>query len=140
MDPEILRNFTLEQKQFHESWKDWESWEANPLVREAFPYFRSGYDQEGRVGTQFYVKLTFELHLIPCKWLALVYIVPFGKWNYRTLMEFPKNLEEEFWKYYEQHARRLERDAAVNNDDGVVAIVDWDCFTLAHFATPEGKF
>ena len=53
-------------------------------------------------------------------------------------MEYPRSLVEEFWMYYEQHARRLERDAAINNDDGVVTIVDWDYFSLTHFATAEG--
>ena len=60
MDPEILRNFTLEQKRFYESWKDWESWEVNPAVREAFPYTRSGYDKDGRVGTDFSVNPAFQ--------------------------------------------------------------------------------
>ena len=51
----------------------------------------------------------------------------------------PKEKVEEFWKYYEQYARRLEKDMAMSKGQGTVFIVDWDGFSLAHYASRSGK-
>ena len=51
----------------------------------------------------------------------------------------PKEQVEEFWKYYEQYARRLEKDAALCNNQGTVFIADWDGFSLGHYASSSGK-
>ena len=33
-----------------DGWKDWETWQASPDIIQDFPYYRMGYDNEGRVG------------------------------------------------------------------------------------------
>ena len=53
-DPEELKNFTLPNFHLHENWTDWEDWESSPDIRESFPYYRSGYDNDGLVGTYLY--------------------------------------------------------------------------------------
>ena len=63
----------------------------------------------------------------------------FGKWNYRDLAHKPPEFIDEFWKYYEQLARRQERDAAMNKDQGVVLILDWDGFSLTNYASQQGN-
>ena len=69
-----------------------------------------------------------------------VYILEFGKWDYRAhLVDMPAEKVEEFWMYYEQFARKAEKDSALHNDEGTVFIVDWDGFTLTHYATGPGK-
>lgn len=63
----------------------------------------------------------------------------FGKWNYRDLAHKSDEKIEEFWKFYEQYILRIERDAAVNNHQGVVFILDWDGFSLGNYASARGK-
>lgn len=63
----------------------------------------------------------------------------FGKWNYRELAHKPKEIIDEFWKYYEQFARRAESDGALNKDQGNVFILDWEGFSLTNYASPQGN-
>ena len=46
---------------------------------------------------------------------------------------------DEFWQYYEWMLRFNERDANLNGGQGVVTIVDFDEFRLAHYASKNGK-
>ena len=46
---------------------------------------------------------------------------------------------QELWKYYEQFVRRAERDAALNNVQGVGFLVDWDGFALKSYASGLGN-
>ena len=41
--------------------------------------------------------------------------------------------------YYEQCARRAERDSALHNGEGTCFIVDWDGFSLKHYAAGRGE-
>ena len=62
-----------------------------------------------------------------------------GKWDYRGWAEGkPKEKMEEFWKHFDQMVKRVERDARKNDDGGVVAILDWDCYSLSKEASPAG--
>ena len=51
----------------------------------------------------------------------------------------PKEKQDEFWKYYEQGSRLQEKDAAMNDNQGIVLILDFDGFTLKHFASKDGS-
>lgn len=33
-----------------DDWQDWDTWKARPEMSEWFPYYRSGYDEDGLVG------------------------------------------------------------------------------------------
>ena len=68
-----------------------------------------------------------------------MYVLEFGKWNYRDLARKPEEKIQEFWKYFEQYARRVQRDAAVNNHQGTACITDYDGFRLAEYASSSGK-
>ena len=46
---------------------------------------------------------------------------------------------KEFYKYFEQFARRVARDQGANGTEGIVDIVDWDGFALSHFASSRGE-
>ena len=53
MDPNdelTVGNFEVLPDHSFENWTDWNSWEASTEIQQAFPYYRSGYDYEGRVG------------------------------------------------------------------------------------------
>ena len=63
----------------------------------------------------------------------------FGKWNYRELARKPEELQEDFWKHFEQLLRRITRDAEVNSDQGVAYVLDWDSFNLGYYASPKGN-
>lgn len=69
-----------------------------------------------------------------------MYAIDFGKWDYREWAHKPDEKLEEFWKYFEQFIRRQEKDAAVNDGEGMVEIVDWDGFSLSHHASPKGDY
>ena len=62
----------------------------------------------------------------------------FGKHNFRELAEYSEEKKAEFWKGWEQWTRVMEKDAALNNGQGIVLIVDCDGFSLAHYASSEG--
>ena len=47
--------------------------------------------------------------------------------------------QEEFWKAYEQWTRFLEKDGAENKNRGIVYIVDFDEYSLAHYASKAGN-
>ena len=69
----------------------------------------------------------------------IVYAVEFGKWDYREWAKKPDEKLAEFKKYFEQCMRREEKDAAVNNGQGMVHIIDWAEFSLSHNASPKGE-
>lgn len=71
--------------------------------------------------------------------LCIVYVVEFGKWVYRDLARKPEDKIKEFWKYYEQYIRRVQRDGAVNDHQGTAIIADYDGFRLAEYASSSGK-
>ena len=68
-----------------------------------------------------------------------VYVVEFGKWDYRSLVQMSPKKIEEFWMYFEQCARRAERDSASSNNEGTVFILDWDGFNLKSYASARGR-
>ena len=70
---------------------------------------------------------------------SAVYVLEFGKWNYRKFSQMSAEKVEEFWMYYEQCARRAERDSALHNGEGTCFIVDWDGFSLKHYAAGRGE-
>ena len=66
---------------------------------------------------------------------SAVYIVEYGKWNPREFTQLSKEKVQELLKFYEQFVRRGERDGSLNNNQGVVVIVDYDGFGLKHYAS-----
>ena len=68
-----------------------------------------------------------------------VYLVEFGKWDYRQWARKPEEKLVEFWKFFEQFVRRQEKDAKANNGQGMVQLVDWDGFALSHHSSPHGE-
>ena len=46
---------------------------------------------------------------------------------------------EEYWKSWEWWARAEEKDAALNNDQGIALILDFDGYRLKSMASPEGN-
>ena len=73
-------------------------------------------------------------------WYFIVYVVQFGKWDFRGWAQKPEEKVEEFWKYFEQYVKRHEKDGERNGGEGVVDIVDWDGFSLSHHASKKGDF
>ena len=70
--------------------------------------------------------------------MSTVHVVEFGKCNTRMLSELPEEKSSEFWKMWEDWTRVMEKDAALNNRQGIVLIIDFDGFALAYYASPEG--
>ena len=70
--------------------------------------------------------------------MVTVYIAEFGKFNFRAMAAMPEEWKAEVWKGWEQWTRLMERDSALNNGEGIVIIVDFDGFSLANYASPEG--
>ena len=68
-----------------------------------------------------------------------VYVVEYGKWNPRELAKLSEEKREEVMKYYEQYVRRVERDASLNNDQGIVLLIDFDGFGLVQYASDSGN-
>ena len=68
-----------------------------------------------------------------------MYVIEFGKWNFRQWGNQSVEKVDEFWKYYEQLIRRGEKDAGMNHDAGVVHLVDFEGFALSHHASPKGE-
>ena len=67
-----------------------------------------------------------------------VHVVEFGKYNFRAFGKSPEEEFAELSKSWEQWTRVMEKDAALNNGQGIVLIVDFDGFSLAHFASQTG--
>ena len=65
-------------------------------------------------------------------------VAEFGKENFRELARMPEEKRAEVWKAYEQWTRWMEKDAALNNGQGVVLIIDFDGFSLANYGSSEG--
>ena len=63
----------------------------------------------------------------------------FGNWNYRDLAREPEATIKEFWKYFEQYVRRVQRDGALKGHQGTVFLLDWDGFHLEEYASGSGK-
>ena len=68
-----------------------------------------------------------------------MYVVEFGRWDFREWAEKPEEKIKEFWKYVEQLLRCQVKDAELNGGRGIVDLVDWDGFSLSHHASPKGK-
>ena len=142
MDPDELTVERYSMPQYsYENWPGWNSWEAGAEIREAFPYYRSGYDNDGRVGESKNIASengheTFSLSFV---WFTQVYILEFGKWSYRALGQLSEERREEFWSYFAQLVLRTGRDAKVCNDQGVVYVDDFEGFSLQHYASKTGK-
>ena len=60
----------------------------------------------------------------------------FGQWDFRHWSE---ERIDEYWKYFEQIIRSIEKDAKANGGQGVVSIADFDGFQLNHQISPGGK-
>ena len=67
-----------------------------------------------------------------------VYVVCFGTYNFRAWATMSQERTEDVWKAWEQLTRFMEKDAALNNDQGIAMVIDFDGFTLASYASPEG--
>ena len=122
--------------QYVQNWTDWDSWEASSEIATYFPYYRCGFDYEGCAGKLATISghkagpsRSLTSCVLQCFHLE-VYVVEFGKWNYRALDYLGKDKREELYKYFEQLSRRAERDAAICDDHGTSFIADWDGFAL----------
>ena len=73
-------------------------------------------------------------HCIP--WPTF-HVAALGNLDGRKWAAETKEKQYEFWKYYEQGSRIQENDAAINNNQGIVLILDFDGYTLKHFASDE---
>ena len=71
--------------------------------------------------------------------LWTVYVLEFGNFDFRKWAAKPQEKQDEFWKAYEQRICFQEKDAALNNDQGIVYIVDFDGYNLAHYASEGGN-
>ena len=140
IDPEELRNFTLPNLHLYENWVDWENWESTEETRKSFPYYRSGYDEDGLVGKRSLWTASYRRTILIHWKCFAVYVMEFGKWNYRALTHLSPEQIEDFWMYYEQCARRAERDSALRKNGGNVFLLDWDGFSLANYASGPGKY
>lgn len=69
----------------------------------------------------------------------IVHVGEFGRVNANKLGAMPKEKVEEFWKDYERWTRREEVDAALNNNQGIVLILDFDGFALKSYASSNGN-
>ena len=65
-----------------------------------------------------------------------VYVIEFGKWDYREWAQKPEEKLKEFWKHFEKHIQLQSKDGG---EDGVVEIVDWEGFSLSHHASRDGE-
>lgn len=68
-----------------------------------------------------------------------MHVLEFGNFDLRKWAAKPKDKIEEFWRAYEQWLRFQEKDASLNSNQGMVILMDFDGFTLAHFASQQGK-
>ena len=122
---------------------DWtEKWEAPGRLKSWFPYHIIGKDEEGASSKAYKVYFLIRSVLKNCAvfyFEFVVYLVPYGHWNFRDLIIH--GTEEEVQgidKYLEQVVDRFSRDAEANNNDGAVFIFDYDGFGLGNYAHPEG--
>lgn len=63
----------------------------------------------------------------------------YGKWNLREFDQLSAEKEQEVLKYHEQHVRWAEKDSSLNNNQGIVLILDWDGFSLHHYSSVHGN-
>ena len=68
-----------------------------------------------------------------------VHVVEIGVVYFRKWASSPRQKQEEFWKSYDWWTRVEERDAALNNNQGVVFILDYAGYTLKSMASVEGN-
>ena len=61
-----------------------------------------------------------------------------GKWDMRELARLSDELEN-YDKYIERNLRLMSRNAAGNNNQGIVTIADFDGFTMRNFASSKGN-
>ena len=84
------------------------------------------------------------MHMICAARLTLyvpisVYVLEYGRWNYGDIANLPHDELESFNKYYEQYLRRLAKDGAANNGQGIVLICDWDGFSFSLLTSGKGE-
>jgi len=108
---EIMGLTTPAPEHDFDNWDDWDSWEPPADIQKWAPYYKSGMDKDG----------------LP------IYVMEYGKWNFRELTHQPGDVKKNFWKYYEQFVRRIRRDGEMNDKKGIALIIDWDEFHLDHF-------
>ena len=68
-----------------------------------------------------------------------VYVLEWGKWNFRVLGNLPKDELESYNRYEEKLIRQALKDEAADNGEGVIIIIDWDGFSFTHFASAHGQ-
>ena len=125
----------------HDDWNDWETWEASQDVIQGFPYHKTGQDLEGSSGTPKHFPHWYSYTSTDKKNISYhptVYIIEFGKWNYREWALKSDEKIAEFWTYIEQCIRRHKKDA--DEGKGAVDIVDWDGFSLSNHASKDGEY
>ena len=83
--------------------------------------------------------IEFTLVKIDERKLYVVHVVEVGRLNVREWADKPKEKLDEFWKAYEWWSRRQEKDAAINNDQGIVIILDYDGYSLKKYASSHGN-
>ena len=62
-----------------------------------------------------------------------------GVLDLRTWTSSSKEKADVFWKAYEWWTRVEEKDAELNNNQGIVFILDFKGYTLRSMASPEGN-
>ena len=68
-----------------------------------------------------------------------VHVLEFGTFDLRKWASKPEGEQDEFWKAYEQFLRFQEKDASLNNGQGIVFIIDFDGFGLKNHASANGE-
>ena len=99
-----------------QKWVD--EWVAPKEIRKWFPYYLSGYDENG----------------------SPLYVIEYGNWKFAEALAKGNggrvNVTNKFWKYFQQGEYRILRDGAANNTQGVGIIFDWNGFSLSNYADP----
>ena len=68
-----------------------------------------------------------------------VHLYEFVAVDLRKWTAGPKEKMEEFWKAWVWWARVEEKDAALNNDQGIAFILDFHGYSLQSMASPAGN-
>ena len=93
---------------------------APSKIRKWYPYYIAGYDNDG----------------VP------IYVIEYGHWKYAEALRSGtgKNdvgdTKDLTWRYFQQGVYRLLRDSKKNNEQGVIAIFDYDGFSPSNFLYP----
>ena len=104
----------LEGNQTYPDWAD--DWVAPLEIRKWFPYYVTGHDRDG----------------------SPVYVLEFGRWKFAEALANgkggPAKVKQVVWKAFKQGMYQMQRDAKANNNQGMVALFDWDGLTVANYA------